>query len=99
MKEVIINKVSVVNNEKIEFVIFPNPGSGLFKFSYNLNDSKLKWLKVNDMNGACVFHINQPDTYLNESMELDLRNLVNGVYNIELNVDNNILNTKLIIVK
>ena len=76
--------------------IFPNPSNGNITIKFENSISKNISIKVINLLGEVV---NATNTYLNESTDLDLSNLANGFYHIQINCDGKMATKKILIQK
>ena len=74
--------------------IFPNPSNGNITVKFENSTSKNISIKVINLLGEVVYLTN---SYLNESTTIDLSNLANGFYHIQINCDGKIATKKIII--
>ena len=68
----------------LAFRIFPNPGSGLFNVSVNLNSPQMIDLTVIDALGNICFEKNQMMNSSTSNITLDLGTFSKGVYMVQL---------------
>jgi MAM domain, meprin/A5/mu/Secretion system C-terminal sorting domain len=69
-----------VNPEAAQFVIYPNPGKGVFNFSTGNLSGKNQVIRVYDMLGEVVFEKTLSDNSSNHEGVIDLSEFANGVY-------------------
>ena len=74
--------------------IFPNPSNGNITIKFENSISKNISIKVINLLGEVV---NATNSYLNESATIDLSNLANGFYYIQINCDGKMATKKIII--
>jgi len=84
-----INATTQINNTESNNVkIYPNPSSNIF----NVDAKDIKNIKVMDINGKIVFENN---TNL-EATQIDLTNCKSGIYFVEIQTNNTVVNTKIV---
>ncbi|MDD2633900.1 MAG: alpha/beta fold hydrolase [Bacteroidales bacterium] len=81
---------NLVNNY-ITASIFPNPSSGMV--TIQLSDKRLCKLSIYNNNSTKVF-----ETEVNQNKEFDFSFLPNGIYTIKLDIDNESITKKLVII-
>ena len=64
----------------------PNPNNGIFTFTYELKQLQHAMIKVCDITGKIVF--TSEIDHLNNFKRIDLLNVENGIYFIQLTGDN-----------
>jgi hypothetical protein len=89
------NYQEIVNH----IIVFPNPSSGIISINLGNINEKIKDIIISNTEGRIVYRINN-DKINNPTIEVDIRDLVSGNYNITINsYKSEIINKKLIINK
>ena len=90
--------LGLIEQNDLDFNIYPNPTEGLVQLSFNTNESSFCHINIFDLNGKLVF---QKDAVINTGqieIQLDLSTIGKGSYHIEIRTDRSILNKKLIVI-
>jgi hypothetical protein len=77
------------------FSLYPNPGTGLFYLTTNLEQKNIAKVRVYDLSGRVVYQ-RAPQTPLNDLLELDLSALANGIYYLSVEMEQGIWSQKLV---
>lgn len=88
-----INNQVYTSNKEVEVtksLVYPNPTSGVINI--DVDDQKVQSISVKNSRGECMITVPYSD-------HLDLSNLMNGMYFIQLNLENTIETHKVIIQK
>lgn len=98
---IVVNQTTNVNYEngnKFNAIIFPNPASNFAKLYFeNQFDSELQ-INIYDLNGRLVYNLSTKTFAGSNVLDLDIKELNNGLYNVQVNEKgNNIINKKLLI--
>jgi subtilisin family serine protease len=73
--------------------VFPNPAGSIVNIEISENLGKIKSIKIFDITGKEVFHVNQVNHFI---LKLDFVDYNNGVYLVEIQLENRVWVTKLI---
>ncbi len=98
-KEIIIQKVSVVDESKPDMKIFPNPGSGNLNIIISEPNAILNWIRIKDMKGKTFSYDASPFEGEKNNIRLDLNYLRGGIYQIEISTNIGIYSSKIVIIK
>lgn len=80
-----INEQNASQNESINAVVYPNPGNGIITLSANLLSDKSLQMNVMDVTGKIVHSFNEQKISAgNNSVQLDVSDLSNGIYFIKV---------------
>ncbi|RLD65313.1 MAG: hypothetical protein DRI95_09025 [Bacteroidetes bacterium] len=87
------NSTLVSDIEQSHLIVYPNPSNGLFQIKAKHRSEKVS-IKVRDLNGKLVYseQLNNKNIYT-----IDLSNQAKGVYLLEINVGEKMINKKLIV--
>lgn len=91
--------VNVEDQMARDFSIYPNPASDRFKLVYQSEALSQNRLQISDMNGKLVFDARYRSHAGENSMEIDVQALPQGIYIISLSGEWGRLNEKLVVVK
>ena len=86
--------LSIQDLEQNEFMVYPNPSSGLFKIRFNGQTSKVNF-NVYDVTGKRVY--TESTEQFSEEYRLNLEQLSGGIYFLELENDNKVTTKKIMI--
>jgi hypothetical protein len=78
-----------------EFLVFPNPGDGLF--TIDKLPVETESISILDYSGKTILTWDRDELIHSESLQLDLRGLSGGIYILKLNVKRQSISRKLII--
>ena len=87
------NSTLVSDIKQSQFIVYPNPSNGLFQIK-PIHQYDYINIKVRDLSGKLIY-VDQPES--NSVYTIDLSNQAKGVYLLEINVDQKVINQKLII--
>lgn len=91
----ILSSISEV--KKVDIKVFPNPTSGIVTVGVSEPIIGERILRVFDMNGREVFTI--PINSLDQRLSIDLTSIDSGIYSLELNLDDQYLRTRVILIR
>jgi hypothetical protein len=77
----LINGLNLENDTK-NLLIYPNPGNGLFHIQNNFNEDVC--IQIFDARGNLVYNFNYSNSASNKEFILDLSNIPNGLYFVNL---------------
>jgi len=96
-QDVAVNPISIDAISSTSFVIYPNPGSGIFTLRMDSNVKGASEIHIYNQNGKELF-ANKSASIENGSFIIDLTSFNKGVYFVKLTIENEILFRKLIII-
>jgi hypothetical protein len=85
----------LANNHDVK--IFPNPSNGIFGIEINNLNNERVLVKMTDLTGRIVYEENLNHQGNQITKKLDFRELSSGMYLIQINIDNQIINHRMII--
>ncbi len=92
-----INTTGFENVEKINLHLFPNPSNGIFEIEFPYQENENYQLKVFDLTGKIVFE--QNDSKIEKNIQLNLSNLTQGIYFLNIQSENKLFRQKILIQK
>ena len=87
-----IKIISVTFYPKQILSVYPNPSNG--NFTIETSDNLLQQMQISDATGALIL-----SQQIQSKTVVDASNLKEGVYNIRIGSENNLVNKKMMIVK
>lgn len=87
------NSTLVSDIKQSQFIVYPNPSNGFFQIKPIHQYDNIN-IKVRDLNGKLIY-VDQPESI--GVYTIDLSNQAKGVYLLEINFDQKVINQKLII--
>jgi hypothetical protein len=91
------NNSVYMENEGLEFSIYPNPATEFVTINYFIPEEKFVSIRIYDAQGQLIENLVNAVQYGNKQIELTTSNLPHGVYFCELYVGQEILTQKLIV--
>ncbi|OFY87429.1 MAG: hypothetical protein A3F72_04320 [Bacteroidetes bacterium RIFCSPLOWO2_12_FULL_35_15] len=77
--------------------IFPNPNNGVFNINYTSDSGNNFTVNIINMIGEVVFTREYSKANFASLFAIDISNIINGVYQVEIKNENNILKSRVII--
>jgi len=90
---IFVNETLNLNNLQTTVSIFPNPTSGKFTLNFSAV-SNLREVKISNILGQTIYAQNNITT---NQLEIDLSGFTKGFYNVQIQIDEVIINQKLIL--
>lgn len=87
------------NQQLINMQVFPNPNKGVFTIHMNAKSAQPISIRIIDLTGKTVYEALDVNILSTHTMDIDLSDLANGVYNIFVIGENGITDKKVVIQK
>ena len=93
-----VNKTVGVSEktESTAFVVYPNPNKGMFTLSYEVFDTEDLQIQVLNIVGNIIYSKEYKKVNGKFSKEINLSNVANGIYSVEIKANKKIVRQKLI---
>ncbi len=91
-----VSLLSTSSFDSSNFLIYPNPASSYFQIELNNSNAKLKAIAIMDVVGKIIKKVDQPTS---NQQTINVSELSKGIYFVKITLENNLIQTKKLVIE